>query len=361
MILVIAFLVIGWNAGAQQRPAPPPRVNADHSLTLFVDVDARSVVLADEVFSTAPPGLAFTKGPNGIWSLTTPPYEPGAHAMGVVIDGVPTGIEFGPTWADRLPQGYYPFDLVEVRGEEPLPYDLRDVPHGAIHAHTIRSEQMKRQVGLYVYTPPGYEASNKRYPVLYLMHTSDNASYWTRYGYAHRIMDNLISDAVIQEMLVVMTESAGGLAADIGERYMLDEIIPFTERTYRVEATRGSRYIAGNSAGAMHARNIGFLHPEMFSAIGIMSGGGLNNAAAPLATTYPNLTNAAKFNEQIRLLYIAFGERDRTSPAANGQRLKDSLDQLGIRNDFRITTDGHSWFNWRRYLAEFLTGLGAIQ
>ena len=32
-----------------------------------------------------------TKGPDGLWSVTTPPYEPGTHEYGFVIDGVPTG------------------------------------------------------------------------------------------------------------------------------------------------------------------------------------------------------------------------------------------------------------------------------
>jgi enterochelin esterase family protein len=249
-------------------------VNPDLSVTYFVDVDAQDVRLLDTVFSTAPPGLAFTKGPDGIWSVTTPPYEPGTHEYALVIDGVPTSALTSNDWADRLPRGYYPFDSIDVRGPDPLPYDLRRVPHGVVHAHTLRSGQFDREGSLYIYTPPGYDSSGKSYPVLYLMHTSDNASFWTRYGLADRIMDNLLADGETREMILVMTQTGAGQARALVEHYLLDEVMPFAERTYRIEGSPASRFLAGNSSGAMHARNIGFLHPELFSAIGLMSGGG---------------------------------------------------------------------------------------
>ncbi|MGH9719062.1 MAG: alpha/beta hydrolase [Bryobacteraceae bacterium] len=87
-------------------------------------------------------------------------------------------------------------------------------------------------------------------------------------------MDNLSADGAAREMIIVMTQTGGGQAPALVERYLLDEVIPFAERTYRIDGARISRFLAGNSSGAMHARNIGFLHPELFSAIGIMSGAG---------------------------------------------------------------------------------------
>jgi enterochelin esterase-like enzyme len=359
-IMILAALFCGRLTSQIQRPVAPPRVNPDLSVTYFVDVDATDVRLFDEVFSTAPPGLSFTRGPDGIWSLTTPPYEAGTHYYALVIDGVPTSAVTFATWQDRLPAGYYPFDPIEVHGPDPQPYDLRRVPHGVVHAHTLRSEQLQREVECYVYTPPGYEGSAKRYPVLYLMHTSDNASYWTRYGLVHRIMDNLIADSEAKEMILVMTQTVGGQAPALIERHMLEEIIPFAERAYRIDPDQASRYIAGNSAGAMHARNLGFLHPELFSAVGIMSGGGLGANAVPLELTYPKLTDASAFNAQVRFIYIAVGERDRVAIPANVQKLKDSLDRLGIPSTFKITTDEHSWFNWRRYFTDFIKRLSAL-
>src|SRR5215831_16830355 len=91
-IATILLLFCGLLPGqSRQRPVQPPRVNPDLSVTYFIDVDAQSVILVDTVFSQGPPGLPLTKGADGIWSVTTPPYEPGSYEYGFVIDGIPTG------------------------------------------------------------------------------------------------------------------------------------------------------------------------------------------------------------------------------------------------------------------------------
>ena len=56
-----------------------------------------------------------------------------------------------------------------------------------------------------VYTPPDYEKSTARYPVLYLLHGagSDETS-WTQRGQAHVILDNLIADGKLKPLVVVM-------------------------------------------------------------------------------------------------------------------------------------------------------------
>jgi enterochelin esterase-like enzyme len=362
--MMLAALNCGLVMSQIQRPAPPPRVNPDLSVTYFVDVDASSVVLADSVFSLGPPGLAFTKGADGVWSLTTPPYEAGTHVYGLVIDGVPTGVLNGNNVNDRLPRGYYPFDFIDVRGSDPLFHDAQRVPHGVVHAHTFRSEVLDREVPCYVYTPPGYESSEQNYAVLYLLHGAlERASFWTRYSYADRIMDNLIARGEAKELIIVMPDTGaadgGSLPMPLIERYLLEEVIPLFEKKYRIDGAPSARYLGGNSAGANHVRNLAFLHPEMFSAVAIMSGGGLNNTAPPLESTYPKLGDATAFNQQVKLVYIALGERDLSNAniVANVRRLKESLDRLGIRNTFNLSTGGHDWFNWRRYLAEFVKGL----
>ena len=53
-----------------------------------------------------------------------------------------------------------------------------------------------------------------------------------------------------------MTQTGAGQAQALVERYLLDEVIPFAERAYRIDGSRTSRFLAGNSSGAMHARNI---------------------------------------------------------------------------------------------------------
>jgi enterochelin esterase-like enzyme len=374
-IIAIATWACATLSVAQQRPVPPPRVNPDLSVTYFLNVDANSVVLVDSVFAPAPPGIPLTKRPDGIWSVTTPPYEPGSHEYGFVIDGVPTGALTEMNVNDRLPRDWYPFDLVEVRGPEPLFHDLQQVPHGAVHIHTFHSGLFAREVSFYVYTPPGYEdatefestrrrASHRSYPVLYLLHAAtQRESMWTRFGYADRIMDNLIAAGQAKEMMIVMpntgTASGGDEPLDLVVRYMLEEVIPLVEKKYRADVSQKSRYVAGIGAGANRARELAFLRPELFSGVAILAGGGLGNAAAPLDVTYPKISDAATFNALVSRIFIAIGAQDDHTAGLqnNAKRLKDSLDKLGIVSTLEVTSGGYTWFNFRRFFAEFVKGL----
>jgi enterochelin esterase-like enzyme len=362
-IIYIVSLLCGA-LPAQQRPVQPPRINPDLSVTYFLNVDAKSVVLVDSVFAPGPPGLPLTRGSDGIWSVTTPPYEAGTHEYGFVIDGVPTGALTEMNVNDRLPRDWFPFDLVEVRGAEPLFHDLRQVRHGTVHIQTFHSDLFEREVSFYVYTPPGYEDSQRSYPVLYLLHAATQVeSMWTRFGYADRIMDNLIADGQAKEMMIVMpnTGTAAGTdqPLDLVVRYMLEEVIPLVESKYRTDTSQKSRYIAGIGAGANRARELAFLQPEMFSGVAILAGGGLGNAAAPLEVTYPKIKDSATFNALVSRIFIALGDQDNHTAGlqANANRLKDSLDKLGIASTLELTSGGYTWFNFRRFLADFVKGL----
>jgi enterochelin esterase-like enzyme len=338
------------------------RVNPDLSVTYSVYApDAQDVRLADSVFSQHPPGLPLTRGADGIWSITTPPYEAGTHVYGFVVDGVLSGDQWGSAYTDRLPRNSFPFELIDVRGAEPLFHDLQPVPHGVVHMETFTSPLFGREVRCFVYTPPGYEASSRRYPAVYLLHgTQDAPQHWTLYGYADRIADNLIASGQAPEVILVMpdtgTDNRDNQTQPLVEQYILQEVIPFAEKKYRIDPSQKARHLAGLSTGALHVRNVGFLHPEVFSSLGLMSGGGVGNIVS-IEATYPKLADAAAFNAQVKLVYIAIGVEDTASTVSNVQKLKDSLDRLGIPSTYNLSGGGHYWFNWRRYLAEFLQAL----
>ena len=348
---------------ATMRAQLTQRVNPDLSVTYFVNApDAKDVRLADDVFSLGPPGLPLVKGADGIWSVTTPPYEAGTHQYGFVVDGTPAPDLWGSARTDRMPRNFFPFELIDVHGSEPLPDDLRRVPHGTVHVEVFSSERFGREVRCWVYTPPGYDASGRRYPALYLLHGNANEpSHWITYGHADRIADNLIAGGA-RELVIVMPDTGdanrGNQPLDLVEAYLLDEVIPFVEQRYQIERSQSSRYLAGFSAGAVRTRHVGFLHPELFSALGLMSGGGVD-PTPPVETTYPKLADPSAFKERVRLIYLSIGKDDASSATAviNMRILKDSLDRLGIPNVYNLSDGGHYFFNWRRYLAEFLTAL----
>src|SRR5262245_33762690 len=128
-------VLLAISLGAQSTPSnigptPPPQVNADLSVTYFLNApNAKEVLLADTAISPGPPGRPLTKGPDGMWTVTTPPYEPGTHYYGFLIDGVLTGDLGGTAITDRLPRGFLLFESIDIRGATPLFTDVRAVPH----------------------------------------------------------------------------------------------------------------------------------------------------------------------------------------------------------------------------------------
>jgi enterochelin esterase-like enzyme len=257
---------------------------------------------------------------------------------------------------DRLSRGFLLFESVDVRGAEPLFTDVRAAPHGTVHIETFSSMALGREVRCFVYTPLGFVVG-EHLPVVYLIHgdLQDGAA-WSVIGYAERITDTLIADGQARRVILAMpdtgTPNRGTLPQDTVEQYLISEVIPFVEGKYLSEPA-AERYLAGLSAGAGHPRFTGFRNPALFSGIGIFSGGGLP-AGMVLEQIFPSLLQPELYSN-MKPVAIAVGVDD--SALANVRRMSESLDRLGIPNHLSITTGGHTWFNWRRYLAEFLKGL----
>jgi enterochelin esterase-like enzyme len=353
-LLFILFWCETAVLNAQQ--APSVSVNTDLTVTYRITApNAKEVLLVDNVL-TPESGLPMMRGSNGVWTVTAGPYEPGDHQYVFVIDGIRTG-DFGPGRnSDRLPRPAAIFETVQVRGVEPLVFDLQRVPHGAVHLETFSSRHFAREVECYVYTPPGYRGSDKRYPVLYLLHGAFMGSrVWIDLG-AQRIADSLIAAGLTQELIIVMPETSAdnrmNQSLPLTERYLLEEVIPFVQANYRAGPVR---YLAGISRGAVHTRDIGLRNPEVFSALGLFSGGGFPATDPPLEQTYPKLLESAAMNERLQIIYMAVGNQD--GAVANIDRLRASLERLGIKHHFNLSSGGHAGFNWQRYLPEFLKGL----
>jgi enterochelin esterase-like enzyme len=75
-----------------------------------------------------------------------------------------------------------PSSMVHVAGA--TPWETTDVPRGTVHRHAYRSRAASDERDFFVYTPPGYDPTQKTtYPTLYLLHGfSDDASAWTAVG-----------------------------------------------------------------------------------------------------------------------------------------------------------------------------------
>jgi alpha-L-fucosidase 2 len=68
--------------------------------------------------------------------------------------------------------------LMVVPGNEYM--DTKDMPRGAIAQITYYSKSLGKFRRMHIYTPPGYEINQEKYPILYLVHGyNDNDDAWS--------------------------------------------------------------------------------------------------------------------------------------------------------------------------------------
>jgi enterochelin esterase family protein len=308
------------------------------------------------------------KGENGVWEATVGPVPAGAYRYHFLVDGLAVIDPRNPATSESNANTW---SLALVPGSET--FDLRDVPHGAVAKVPYYSSTLKTFRRMHVYTPPGYEKGRGDYPVFYLLHGAmDCDESWSTVGRAGVILDNLIAAGKSKPMIVVMPAGHTGPfrfggGGDNSFRRQMDEfaqdfandVRPYIEKNYRAKTDRASRAIAGLSMGGAQALNIAFDRMSDYGYIGVYSSGifgiaGGFGGAAP-NTQWEDAHEAtlddASLKEGLKLVWFGCGKEDflvQTSKATVDMLKKHKFDVTAKDSD-----GGHTWLNWRDYLAEF--------
>jgi enterochelin esterase family protein len=206
-----------------------------------------------------------------------------------------------------------------------------------------------------IYTPPEYSTDNK-YPVLYLLHgIGDTEVGWTQND-AHVVLDNLYAEKKIVPMIVVMPNgraTADPPPANVFDRSqfaafgnfeneLLNDVIPFVESHYSVQADRDHRALAGLSMGGGQSLNFGLAHLDTFAWIGGFSSAPNTLPAAELIDDPPDVA------KNLRLLWISCGDSDRLLNISEG--FHKALDEMKVPHIWHVDSGGHTWAVWKNDL-----------
>jgi enterochelin esterase-like enzyme len=307
-----------------------------------------------------PSGLPMTKDSVGLWTATTAvPIIPGTYRYNFRVDGA----RVPDPQATRFSEERTGINsILEVTGSEGAfqAYNPQ-VPHGSVSTVEYWSTALGAKRRAHVYTPPEYMTSNTRYPVLYLVHgAGDSDDSWTSIGHAQYILDNLIASGKAKPMIVVMpfghtpTRASADVLSnqDFGDDLHKD-VIPYVEKHFRTLNGRTNRAMAGLSMGGSHTIRFGLTRPDRFAYIGIFSMGLMDSTQvnAYEAQNGKALDRGAKGPEAFRLVYYAIGKDDFLYRTVAPTRAM--LDRHGVRYVFHESGGGHTWMNWRDYLADF--------
>ena len=335
-----------------------PQVNSERRVRVQISAPEAKLVQLD----IGAVKYDLKKDENGVWTGESAPQDEGFHYYQLNIDGasVPDPASLYYYGASRWGSG------VEVPAHDQDFYELKNVPHGQVREHIYYSEESKSMRRCFIYTPPGYDKNiETRYPVLYLQHGGgENETGWSSQGRANLIMDNLIAEGKAKPFIIVMDNgtwsqrgprpSAGGTWppkgwADGFMNVLTKDIIPMIDKEYRTLPNQQNRAMAGLSMGGMQTRIITLANPDLFSQVGMLSGGSIN---------VEDLNNSPGFKENVKLLFISYGSHEldnpRTnmngSPAENVKKLKE----IGMNSHFYISPNtAHEWQSWRRSLYQF--------
>ncbi len=363
-VLAAAVLIAGtasaqelsnFNFGGRQQVVSPEIADGQVTFRLAADYATVVTLSGNWIQGTIP-----MKKENGVWSVTIDLPEPEIYTYNFVVDGVSVN---DPQNYMVQRDGTRYLNMLMVPGERTAPYFETD-HRGTVTYKWYDSAILGINRRLTVYTPYGYEAkanAKKKYPVLYLLHgAGGDEEAWSSMGRAAQILDNLIEQGKAQPMIVVMpngnpnqqaAQTLGLKTSDINfrdpayanayVRSLCEEIVPFIEKEFRVNAKPEARAIAGLSMGGGHTISASTLYPAMFDYICPLSAAGSANDEQ-----IQTLKKAG-----VKLYFLACGTSDFLYDGS--KTLDATLTKNGLDHIFYQSEGGHTWANWRLYLQTF--------
>ncbi len=407
LFFMAAALCMSANAQVKEDFVPSPNnqpgkqypmVNSERCVRVRVEApDAQSVKL-----DIGGVKYDLVKGEDGAWIGESAPQDEGFHYYQLNIDGanVPDPSSLYYYGASRWGSG------IDVPAADQDFYAVKNVPQGQMREIYYWSEVNKAMRHCFVYTPAEYDQNpTKRYPVLYLQHGGGENEYgWPQQGHTAQIMDNLIAEGKAVPFIIVMENGSwtmprpamgqggpqgqrppmgqrppqgmgqrpqgapqggqrpqgqrprGGFGmpsgwADGFANTLIKDCIPYIDSHFRTIADNKHRAMAGLSMGGMQTKSITVAHPEVFSNLGIFSGGTI---------TVDDTKNNPEFAKGLQLVFVSFGSRelenrvqgfgDGTDPRVETEDLAKS----GVNAHFYVSPGtAHEWQSWRRALYQF--------
>lgn len=183
-------------------------------------------------------------------------------------------------------------DVTVERWASDKPTGLSSTVVGNLKLHTIDSRALKQSRTIRVWLPSAYDANpNARYSVLYVHDgqncfdraTSAFGNEWeidetlTRLIHDKRIpplivvaIDNGLANRINEFTYIADAKHGGGQAAAYAE-FLLTEVKPFIEKTYRIHPGPARTFIGGSSLGGLVSLEIARRHPNIFGGVIAMS------------------------------------------------------------------------------------------
>lgn len=328
--------------------------------------NARRVVVEGDFASEPQP---MSRNEQGVWEFRSEPLASDYYTYTFAVDGMKGVLDSSNVRTVRDVASVMNYFI--VGGDKGNLYSQQNVAHGTVSRVWATTEDLSRRMT--IYTPAGYEAGYRSYPVLYLLHgMGGDEEAWIATGRMAEIMDNLIAEGRAEPMIVVMPN--GCMRHDAAPTYSAEEykpymsgsmdgsferyfpsIVSWVDAHYRTYTSKDRRAIAGLSMGGFHAMQISRSYPDMFDYVGLFSAAIYRGEEG--VAIYENLAEgiAEQFSRGVSLYWIGIGRDDFLFE--ENVAFRRMLDEGDYEYEYFESEGGHTWRNWRCYLAEFVERL----
>jgi enterochelin esterase-like enzyme len=265
--------------------------------------------------------------------------------------------------------------MVELPGAPPQPWIVRkaETPAGKVDRHRIKSELLKNERNISVYTPPNYRADGTPYALLVVF---DEGAYLNAVP-TPVILDNLIAASKIPPTVAVLianpsqeTRSKELPPNPAFADFLAQELVPWVRARYTVTADPRQTVVAGSSFGGIAATFAGLRHPDVFGNILCQSGSFwwapdhdlARNADATTETGWLAKEYIKSPKLPLRFWMDAGVFEVDTNGTGGGilepsRHMRDVLLAKGYEVHYRQFASGHDYLNWRGTLADGLLAL----
>lgn len=206
------------------------------------------------------------------------------------------------------------------------------VTHGILH-----SASMDRDVGYNVALPPGYDDSNRRYPVVYFLHGAGGTESSDAGGFSALVQKEIAAKRIPPVICVFPNGGMSGYRDHpetkvMVETMLIQELMPLIEQKYRTIASAEGRAICGFSMGGGGAMRLAVKYPNLFSAGASWAASfGRSNDSTSAAALVKE--NAEKIRGHVRLLCIV-GDKDFTQ--GSHPAFLDALKDAKLPVEYRV-------------------------
>lgn len=247
---------------------------------------------------------------------------------------------------------------------------------GTVVEREFRSTTLERDWKYALYLPDGYETSNLRYAVLYLLHGNGGSRLsWINDGRIQQTADALIARGDIPPCLIVMPDAGTTWYVDRKEAMetaIIEDLIPEIERRWKAQNQRTGRLIGGLSMGGYGALRFAMKYPDRFAAAALLSpaiyepeppetssarrvgvfGVPEYDGAVWRMLNYPALWDAYLAKQTPVPMYINSGDDDDFFIESEATRLYSLLRRNKQPAELRIVNGAHAWSVWESTIGD---------